>query len=301
MTLIAAFKCSDGYVVSADSQETVDHYRVSRQKINPTKRGNFQLAVGGSGNGDLIDAFVHRLEVNVENSSIKTLPELEKFIHVELLDFAKNEAVLRPEKEREMKFIIGAASIDPPSVIVWRTAETQLIPVDSYDLAGWDEPLYHHIAKRLYRPGIPVIQGIFLGLHLLELAGRTSNYVGGDTTVVVACENGLWLENQDKVRELTKRVQRFVSQLDNLILACPDTSISSDTFSETLRKFEETVLRLRQDYLQAAAEWLVSQGIEKYQSSYPEFPLGSLIRYDETSPEERNNIRVREPKKKEEA
>ena len=81
MTLIACFKCSDGVVLCADSQETVGEYRFSRQKLVPFLAGNFELAIAGSGNdGDLIDSFVQRLQNNLTDFQGTTLGDLRKFI-----------------------------------------------------------------------------------------------------------------------------------------------------------------------------------------------------------------------------
>ncbi len=77
MTLIAGFKCTDGYVLCADSQETVTRngfdYRVTRQKLAPIAVGKVPMAVAGSGDGDLIDAFVGRFSQKYQHSEIAEL------------------------------------------------------------------------------------------------------------------------------------------------------------------------------------------------------------------------------------
>ncbi len=149
MTLIAAFKCSDGFVVCADSQETVGYHRVSRQKIVPKKLGNFEIAIGGSGNGSLIDAIVHRIETKLESlADIRTLPQLKVMVRKELLDARRNDARLYPKEDRDVGFLVCARSLEAPAVEVWRTAASQLIPVQDYCLVGWAEELYEHAAKR---------------------------------------------------------------------------------------------------------------------------------------------------------
>ncbi len=279
MTLIAAFKCSDGYVVCADSQETVGYRRVSRQKITPKKLGNFELAIGGSGdNGPLIDAVVHQIESKIESSAdINKLPELRTLIHNELLNARKNDAQLYPRKYRDVRFVVCASSLSPPAVEVWHTAASQLIPVEEYCLVGWDEELYEHAARRLYSAGMPITQALLLGMYLLELAENTSNYVRGPTTVVVARDNGLWLEKADRVAALTERIKLFTAAVDRLVLACPDISMSDQEFAGKIKEFQETILQLRGDYLRSVAERIVSQGLESYQSPYPEIPPGMVL------------------------
>lgn len=279
MTLIAAFKCSDGYVVCADSQETVGDHRVSRQKISPKKLGNFEVAIGGSGDvGPLIDAIVHQIESKIESSvDIRILPELKTLIHNELLEARRKDAQLYPRKYREVRFVICARSSDPPAVEVWHTAASQLIPVKEYCLVGWNDELYEHGAKRLYSAGMPITQALLLGMYLLELAENTSNYVRGPITAVVARDNGLWLEKADRVATLTERIKLFTAAVDRLVLACPDISISEQEFAQRLKEAQETILQLRRDYLQSVAERMVSQGLENYQSPYAEIPPGMVL------------------------
>src|SRR5258708_28060796 len=124
---------------------------------------------------------------------------------------------------------------------------------------------------------MPITQALLLGMYLLELAENTSNYVRGPTTVVVARDNGLWLEKPDRVAGLTERIKVFTAAVDRLVLACPDISMSKDEFSQRITEFRETILHLRSDYLESVTERMVSHGLESYQSAYPELPPGTLV------------------------
>jgi len=67
MTLVAAFRCDEGVVVCADSQETValdihSQYRVRVTKIKPQDAGEYEIVIGGEGNsGPLVDRFALEL------------------------------------------------------------------------------------------------------------------------------------------------------------------------------------------------------------------------------------------------
>jgi hypothetical protein len=210
MTLIAAFKCINGYVICADSQDTVGGRRAPVVKVNPFTAGNFQIAAGGSGeNGELIDSFVRCLEENLSESSIRTLSELAPFIRRELLDFRREEAAYYSRKDLQMQFIVAARSIDPPNVQVWRTAAARLIPVNTYALVGWDEELYRHIAKRLHSPTMSFGQGIFIVLYLFSIAEKTSNYIIRPFSVVFANEDSIDLRKEEDVDRWTREMDSF--------------------------------------------------------------------------------------------
>jgi hypothetical protein len=122
VTLIAGFKCTDGFVLCADSQETYKGYRVSVQKLVPRRCGSFDLALAGSGNnGDLIDALINRVHDNLSSATdIHTLPDLKKFMRREMLDFKKEEAADFSRDDKSMDFVIGARTIDPPACEAWK-------------------------------------------------------------------------------------------------------------------------------------------------------------------------------------
>src|SRR6266404_1434242 len=75
VTLIAAFKCLEGVVICADSQETLSvitpdgpaDYRCQVTKIRPEIAGQYYVVGGGAGDGDLIEAFTDRLLAEVQS------------------------------------------------------------------------------------------------------------------------------------------------------------------------------------------------------------------------------------------
>jgi hypothetical protein len=77
VTLLAVFKCSDGFVICADSQETAGDFRVSRKKLVPERCGEWEVALAGAGHeGTLIDAFCERLYDNLKVSKVSDLDGL---------------------------------------------------------------------------------------------------------------------------------------------------------------------------------------------------------------------------------
>lgn len=261
MTLIAAFKCSDGAVICADSQETIGSYRRSVQKIEPMDCGNFQIAIGGSGeNGDLIDGFVQRIKTNIQQAAIDTLSELEIKIHSELLDYRNNEISSYRPKERRMELIICCRSLKSIGYSLWRTKGARLVAIQQYELVGWDEYRYYDIVSRLYSQTMPMTQGVLLGLHLFTVAEETSIYIKKPITIVLADGAGIWSEKSEFIKEMEKSVAEFSRTLDSLTLACPDVSISLEQFKEKLAQFEEKALKLRADYLQAIADQILRVG-----------------------------------------
>ena len=64
-----------------------------------------------------------------------------------------------------------------------------------------------------YRAGMPISQGVFLGLYLMWLAEQTSNYVKAPISVAVLKDNGLYFENQNNINAIDQKVRLFTDAI----------------------------------------------------------------------------------------
>lgn len=292
MTLIEGFRCieprepdEDVFVLCADSQETVTfdgrEFRVSRIKVRPVICGNFEIAMGGSGsNGPLIDACVHRVEKRVRKFRGKTLAELEDFISSVLVEFGKHDARNYPKKERSARYLIAARSVDPPAVQVWHAEATELIPIERRKLIGWTEMLYEDVASRLYPDEGPLIstqQAILLAVYLVILAERTSNCVRRPSRVLVARRNKIHVLAEDKIASFEERISAFVAQMERVVLASADYTISRPIYEERLDEFKATLLQLRTDYLTEASPKTLQEMVD-YDPPFQDLPRPFSVR-----------------------
>ena len=155
-----------------------------------------------------------------------------------------------------MPFLIVARSIYEPGIECWNTSAAQLIPIEKRKLIGWNEALYEHILDRLYPesgPLLPPQQAILLGMHIMELAEKTSNYVRGPITVIVANPGAISVLDKMKVARFKEQMSVFGSQVDNLLLSFADYTISLPQYEAKLDEFKATLLQIREDYIQEAA------------------------------------------------
>jgi hypothetical protein len=79
MTLIAAFRTKEGVAICADSQETTTNeqghdYRRTVQKIAPITAGNYQIAIAGSGDAEVIESFIILAERRIKNDKAPGMP-----------------------------------------------------------------------------------------------------------------------------------------------------------------------------------------------------------------------------------
>jgi len=101
--------------------------------------------------------------------------------------------------EKNVSALLCVRAASTGDIGLFQIRGTVLAPVKDFALVGWDESLYKLAAQRMYRDDLSITQAILAGLQVIGLAKKTSQYVGGATSVVVASDNGKWLEQPQAV------------------------------------------------------------------------------------------------------
>src|SRR2546423_9710988 len=238
VTLIAAFKCDQGVVISADSQETVSipgqgEYRVRVKKIKPQSGGAYDVVVGGAGDGYLVDGFARKLV----NEIAGWPPQLDDALIEDkvtslAVDFHSTHVALAygSQQPKPLDFLLCLKHRNAPGILLCELRDTMFLPVEEYALLGWEEPIYDYEVKWLYRDGLRIAQAALLGIRLFTMAKETSNSVGGNNQLIIVTENGVEAVDQEKVDMLEESTEKFNNALAQLVLDLPDTSIEQSDF-----------------------------------------------------------------------
>ncbi len=291
MTLIAGFKSDEGYVLCADSQETVAigtgkskaEYRVTCQKIVPERFGNFELAIAGSGTGEVIDGFIQRLRDNMQGLQVSSLNSLKEYLQHELRDFQRTEVAAYPASARRFALIIAARSCDDNSCMMWFSNVARLTGIYTCKLIGHEDARYVDAMESLYpNAGATIAQCILLGLY--------PNYVGNPINVVVIKGSGSYLQDAERVTRLQQRVTLFHAQFDNIFLACADTGLQPDIFKAKIKEFLETIATLRRDSVEEWAGEAAEKGFDKMIEQWADAPAGTLVIPLAMTPEQQRGV-----------
>jgi len=282
VTLIAGFKCDEGFVICADTQEIVkrgkvDH-RTTRQKLVPVKVGTFSAAIAGAGSGNLIDAFVSRLEGTFDGSELTELIHLKELLKDDVLAFAEEQQVPISEIDDNLRFMIGVHSPESNKCALWETSAGYPIEVNTFALVGYEDERYKYAAQNFYRPNMPTSQAVCLGLYIMWLAEQTSPYVKAPITVVILKNGGINFVDPTKIGFLDHKVRVFTAEFEAQFMACADTSLQGTEFSERLTEFAKTIIQFRRDYIEEWVGHLLDQGLDKTVESFKgAVPLGTTI------------------------
>jgi hypothetical protein len=280
MTLIAGFKCVDGYVLCADSQETVkekgNEYRVMRKKIAPIKHVDFELSIAAAGEGPTINPFISKIRKASRKITAGDLDEVSDWLRQELKVYFREQRIRPRTANSRIRLTIGAWHKSGRSAL-WDAEGGEVSEVEEYSLIGWADYKYEYLVQQLYQPSLSIAQGIFLGLYVMSLAERTSNYVKGPISVVVIKDNGIHPQKPELIRELDNRVQLFAAHFDKLLLACPDTGLAHGEFAARVKEFVESVAHLRKEYVEESVGQAIEEGLNKINDAYNLIPAGTMV------------------------
>lgn len=256
MTLIAGIRCADGVVLCADSQETIDvpdrgQYRVRVNKITPQDAGFYEVVIGGSGDGGLVDGFTDSFVEHVSDwQELLSGSEIKSKIRTLLNDYHRNEIALSAafDDDKHLTFLICVKPKTGSTVHLWKAVGPTVREVNDLTLLGWEEPMYWREASRLYSPDLPLSEGILLGVHLFSSAKETSNVISGETRIIVVRESGMYVLAEAEVKELEQRVKLFADMSDELLLAMPDVTVTPEELEKYLDDFKTAAMHLHDQF-----------------------------------------------------
>lgn len=287
MTLISAFRCDDGsadgaFVICADAQETLGDYRFFMEKLEPRKSGNYEILIGGSGYADLIEAFQLRLYDVLPSSPARTIGELRDIIQRELIDFVQVEVqafITKNRMSKMLRLVIAAHARETKECECWITKASRLKPIRTFDLIGIDDPIYRHIAERLYSADISIGKAVRACLYLFSIAKATSTGIDGPTSLAVLRTNGLWEEEKDFIQQCEKHLGELTKATDTLAVSLADIGIAAIEFEAILQEFTATARSIREKQVALVADQIVQNLLhgKHMNAPYSKFPLGSPL------------------------
>jgi hypothetical protein len=121
VTAIAAFQCTDGLVMAADTEETYPDNKVYTFKLFPFERKGKRLCVAGSGIGYLIDYAKDQI-VSALDSGVTNVVDFEKRLREIMREVYKKDFTLYPvdrQSERQIQLLVGVQFTDESNISSW--------------------------------------------------------------------------------------------------------------------------------------------------------------------------------------
>jgi hypothetical protein len=255
MTIIAGFKCLDGIVVCADTQETVGNY--SKRNV-PKLRfeapigamkvlggySNVALAVCGAGHGPFIDKLADEAWKSVEVTK-----------NIDEACIAAEEAIKRTYEEFGRIYQTGMCPEAELVYAVKMESENRLFSASGpivnekhdYCAAGVGVHMADFLASRMYRRTLHVAQAIIVAAYVLFQTKEHVEGCGGGSHIAVLRDHGSsGLVNSENVDLITKLVQSGDSEIGEILMRYANVTISKDEFVQQSHELIAGIVTLRE-------------------------------------------------------
>jgi hypothetical protein len=276
MTLIAAIPSESGFLFAADTRETVGDLRQPVRKLNAIPVGRRGvLLYGGAGDADLLDDFEELLRRALLKSRPGSLHEVADLIERRLRSFYRSE--IGDPQDVSFVPLFGVSLPAKRACGAWIARRKRLLALRSWELLGLDYLFYKHVLRRLLPAKPTVAQAMLTALHVFETAGSTSTGIETVPDVFFFNADGAWREKPVHVRAIQTSLLVYERQLNDVFLACADTTVSTEQVKQQIEVFKNAAVGLHRAHIKATAERMFTHGANLPSDPLPRVPLGSVI------------------------
>lgn len=255
MTIAAGFKCKDGVVLCADTQEVTQGYlktHVPKLIVRPEYGSgieNKHCVFAGAGDGPLIDKLIGVMWNATERSSdlldgvSETIEEEIKGFYEELTKLYQPGDQFYPRAE-----IIYALSVGD-EIGLFKATGPIVNPVTRYETVGSGEILAKYISDRFFPEfGLPTTrQAVNLALYALQQCTEYAEGCGGDSHVVVMRGGEVPVQMGGmRVLGATFNLRDLEASLHRLYLAVPDMELTAEEFTKEIQAVLSEIQESRQ-------------------------------------------------------
>ena len=303
MTYISAFRCIDGLVMCADTQENWGDYKQYVEKLRIVEDQRYPLALGGAGIRDLIEPIMDEISERVIDSQPKTSAELLIVLKKAVETVYRDDLpwLVVKKQERTPEFLVCAKpSHDDYCIFAIRGRRVHSKPLEKA-IIGYGTPANYQFLQRMYRSNLPMQQAVMLAVYLTSLSKQIDEGVGGDTSIAVVMEDGAWVDDPEYIKKFEQMANEFRLLTDRFFLTSTDIGIPPESaFPQKLKEFEDAIVELRKEAIRYSASYLVfenrDQQYHRKDAPYPKLFGGASI---SVNPDE--SVAVREMTQEEQA
>lgn len=168
MTIAAGFRCADGVLICADTQETFpDYLKTYTSKISTFQHEqDYRLALSGAGESDIIEMvfqeIVERLRVKQHDSEF-----VERTIRDVVYDVTAKHVIPFPKEERPWFHLIIAVQANGARVRLFKTSGSVVRWDHSFACVG-EVALAHYAVKDMEFPRLPMCVVRGFAVHMLK-------------------------------------------------------------------------------------------------------------------------------------
>lgn len=264
VTIIAGFKCYEGVVLCADTQETLEHAKrnIPKLRFEPKNQHGFpeqvspdDLAVAfcGAGDGPFIDklASVAWEDASVATSIDEACEAIENSIKRTYREFG---LIYQQGLCPEVQLIFGVKMHHKSRLF---SAVGPIVNEKSgYDCGGVGHYMADFLASRMYSEYLPVHQCVILAAYILFQSKEHVDGCGGDSQIVVLREDGSsGAVDWKRVKAITELLSQSDRDISELLLAAARLSTPDDKLKDSISNAKEMLEVFRSNQRDELERW----------------------------------------------
>jgi 20S proteasome alpha/beta subunit len=263
VTIAAGFKCTDGVVLCADSQITLDNSKLSRSKFRSYASLGCRPAFVFAGDVDFSAMAI---------SSIARSLRLAEDRKGDLVEALKNEAIAihkryyRLSTENRVFDLEALVSLElTQKRALYHVHGPTVSPVDRVECIGAGSYLGYYATDTMLSPTASTWEGAHVAAYLLFLTKKYAAYCGSDSEIMILRDDRGWSNfpsdpaESISIREMEADFSSLQSHIREVLLGLVNFSLRSTEYDVVLKRFARRAAELRSKR---------SQQIEKYIQDY---------------------------------
>jgi hypothetical protein len=206
MTLVAGFKCRDGFVIAADTEISYGVVRFQSHKLaNFYGQGkSYDIVIGGAGDGVYIDATCQKIRDALANLPSPSFANIKAKVETAIYDLHANSIFKYWEPDDPnrpgVQLICGIQDQQKDWGLL-QTDRDVVAETDAHAVAGTGAELAQYIIERLWMPGLSAAVTVHIARQLFREVKIKGIHVGGNTEIVG--------------RRVTKDAEMFFDPIDD--------------------------------------------------------------------------------------
>jgi 20S proteasome alpha/beta subunit len=263
VTIALGFRCSDGVVLSADTEMGIPGWvKFPGSKIRMFNKAAVRPIFTFAGTVSFCDMLIRKIIVRIlkaEKEGREVIPDIEE----EALAVHRQFAGEQYEAESAVLMSLWLASGEQRRRVLFQV-QSGIANVEQAACLGTGQLVTQGMNTELFQREMTVEEVAFLSVCLLAEAKNYGSGCGKDSQILLLHDNGTWYPFPDNLHtptmeDIEKGYWRLKSLLRPVILGYCNLGIKSDDFSKILHAFTSFVTTSRERWIK-----MESLRVEKY-------------------------------------
>ncbi len=252
MTLVAGFKCRDGFVIAADTEITYGAVRFQGHKLASYYGQNkaYDIIIGGAGDGVYIDAVCQKIRDAAAALSQPTLANIKEAVE-KVIAAVHSDSIFKywkpDDPDRPFVQLVCGIQEGQKGWGLLQTDRDAVAEADEHAVAGSGSLLAEYLIEKMWVPGLSTAVAVHLALQLFREVKTKGSYVGGNTEII----GRRVTKGAEQFFDVAQKDYRFLWGIDELMLSgvrvALDNTKSSQLVLDRIADITARLTKIRED------------------------------------------------------